>query len=721
MVDFLGKIAGPALKDNLLRLGVDLSIETNLLYVDVNNNRIGVNTATPNVDLDVNGLANFKNVLQIDAGNIITLSNNANIYLTPNGTGQVIIANANVSNNLAVGNITAGNATVTSNANVGNLGSTGLITATGNVSGGNLTTTGALSVTGNANVGNLGTAGQINATGNVTGGNLSTSGVLSVTGNANVGNLGTSGLITATGNVTGGNLVTSGVANITGNANVGNLGTSGLIAATGNITGGNLVTGGTLSVTGNANVGNLGTIGLIAATGNVTGGNLVTSGALSVTGNANVGNLGTAGQITASQLISNVATGTSPLIVTSTTQVANLNAQFSSNSVYAVNVTGTNQPNISNIGTLSNLSVTSNISVGNLSATGVSNTGEFNASGNANVNGNLSVNGTVTMGNVNIASILSNGNISANNLSVTNTANLGNLQINDTTISAISANGNVSLHPSGTGVVVANANTALQIPIGASATRPSGTTTGMLRWNTDTSKIEYSDGTTWTPIVSLFTNFTSDVFSGDNTTNTFTLTQESTTAAVMVSINGVLQSPDTAYSVSGTTLTFTEAPALNDTIVARVVTSTATITGLEDGVTNLRVSNSSPSITGNVQGTTRFSVDNTNLTLGNIGIVYNNTVKTVGTGSSIIDSWSTSSYRAAKYIIHASSGTPNAHVFELLATYNGTNTYTSVTGNAGSSSSLLTFSSAIVGSTFNLSASGPVAGISVKVTRQMVV
>jgi hypothetical protein len=42
--------------------------------------------------------------------------------------------------------------------------------------------------------------------------------------------------------------------------------------------------------------------------------------------------------ITAPQLISNVATGTAPLVVSSTTQVANLNAQYSGNSVTATNL-----------------------------------------------------------------------------------------------------------------------------------------------------------------------------------------------------------------------------------------------------------------------------------------------------------------------------------------------------------------------------------------------
>ena len=51
----IGRISGPLLKANLLRNGVDLAFETNLLYLDVNNSRVGINNATPQYDLDVTG------------------------------------------------------------------------------------------------------------------------------------------------------------------------------------------------------------------------------------------------------------------------------------------------------------------------------------------------------------------------------------------------------------------------------------------------------------------------------------------------------------------------------------------------------------------------------------------------------------------------------------------------------------------------------------------
>jgi hypothetical protein len=156
----VGRISGPLLKANLLRNGVDLAFETDLLYLDVNNNRIGVKTASPAYDVDVNGTINATNLQatnQIEVGNlnlqnntissnlgtiellpsgndpviyhskihvdslelndnyITTLDSNAPIELRPNGTGTIeLVGNTNVTGNLfATGNITAaGNITL---------------------------------------------------------------------------------------------------------------------------------------------------------------------------------------------------------------------------------------------------------------------------------------------------------------------------------------------------------------------------------------------------------------------------------------------------------------------------------------------------------------------------------------------------------------------------------------------------------------------------------
>lgn len=54
----IGRISGPMLFTNLERQGIDLAIEGNLLYFDVNRRRIGINTSSPEYDLHIVGYEN---------------------------------------------------------------------------------------------------------------------------------------------------------------------------------------------------------------------------------------------------------------------------------------------------------------------------------------------------------------------------------------------------------------------------------------------------------------------------------------------------------------------------------------------------------------------------------------------------------------------------------------------------------------------------------------
>ena len=51
----IGRISGSVLKSNLTRNGVDLAFETNLLYLDVTNSRVGIGISEPTTALQVNG------------------------------------------------------------------------------------------------------------------------------------------------------------------------------------------------------------------------------------------------------------------------------------------------------------------------------------------------------------------------------------------------------------------------------------------------------------------------------------------------------------------------------------------------------------------------------------------------------------------------------------------------------------------------------------------
>ena len=101
----IGRISGPMLRANLERQGVDLSIETDLLYVDVNNNRIGINRAVPtkslqvdNVTIENNQIRSVSGALDLGAPTDITISGGTSGYfLQTDGSGNLVWADTGLS------------------------------------------------------------------------------------------------------------------------------------------------------------------------------------------------------------------------------------------------------------------------------------------------------------------------------------------------------------------------------------------------------------------------------------------------------------------------------------------------------------------------------------------------------------------------------------------------------------------------------------------------
>jgi hypothetical protein len=200
----------------------------------------------------------------------------------------------------------------------------------------------------------------------------------SVTGNVTGGNINTGGLVSATGNVTGNYLLgnayfVSGLSPTqiySGTSNVSVLSSSGNIA---------IGVGGTSNVAVFATTGEYVT-GVVSASGNVTGGNITTAG----------------------QLVSSIATGTAPLVVTSVTLVSNLYASRANVSDYDIvttATTGTYYPAFfnavtGNVQNYANSNINVNAATGAFQATILSATGNITG-------GNLSVGtGNVTLGNI---------------------------------------------------------------------------------------------------------------------------------------------------------------------------------------------------------------------------------------------------------------------------------------------------------------------------------
>ena len=192
----IGRISGPMLFNNLERQGVDLAFQSNLLYLDVNNLRVGIQNSAPNYSLDASGNVKLSNIIitqssirsntgiidlgttsnikisggsanyvlytdgagnlnwgqvsDLDSswGNLLLSDNsiavtdlNGNLVLAANGTGSVTTTNnfyaANVYATNINGNIQSNGASFTGNISVpwiiGNVSSTIINSVTGNV------------------------------------------------------------------------------------------------------------------------------------------------------------------------------------------------------------------------------------------------------------------------------------------------------------------------------------------------------------------------------------------------------------------------------------------------------------------------------------------------------------------------------------------------------------------------------------------------------------
>jgi hypothetical protein len=140
------------------------------------------------------------------------------------------------------------------------------------------------------------------------------------------------------------------------------------------------------------------------------------------------------------------------------------------------------------------------------------------------------------------------------------------LSVSNTTITTSLATGNITLAPTGNSDVIIDTVSGLVLPTGNTDQRPDPAQQGTVRFNTDSDRVEIYDGTGWEDVVA---NVTNQVLNGDGSTAVFTLDRDTTTAAALVMINGVVQLPITAYSVSGNQITFAQAPVISDTIDIR--------------------------------------------------------------------------------------------------------------------------------------------------------
>ena len=330
---------------------------------------------------------------------------------------------------------------------------------------------------------------------------------------------------------------------------------------------------------------------------------------------------------------------------------------------------------------------------GLLSATTVSATGNISganidASAGITAGTTIVATGNITGANVDATAgitagttIVATGNITGGNLITTGTADLGNIRITGNDITNRASNvitinlaasdidvrisgdtvANLLVTDAGTDTVVigtANATTgaalkvdttdSMMVPVGNTIQRPGSPEIGMFRFNTGGDALEVYTSGGWEDVgVPAFTVIVADAFVGNGVQTIFTLSSNSTTAGTIVAINGIVQEPTTAYAVAGNVLTFTEAPAVSDNIDARILTTTTTVTNIENisgnAVIEVLDTADTVQITGNVLPLTtnvynlgssslrwnELFLQGSTITLGNV-VIKNTTGNTIG-------------------------------------------------------------------------------------------
>jgi hypothetical protein len=687
----LGKIAGSMLKDNLIRFGVDLIIDSNLMYFDTLNRRIGINTTIPGNALTVNGNVTASNIY-INGNTITSLSGNLNLTSL---SGNISASNYRIIN-LATP-LVSSDATTKSyvDSTIGNTIANANINFSDGSRNSNITiNTGTFTFAGNAN--------QINAyiVNNTVGAYLN----LSFVSNPTVyGNLSIIGNII--GNVNGnlyGTVITSNQPYVSNIGTLGNLNVLSNINATNVNLSGNLTAA---NVSSNASITAAGTVyaANINVSGNIAGVNYINTNNLISTGNINSGNLNTTGNVSAAYYFGNGSTLSG---MYGNTQANALLSSYTGN-ITANSVIATFYGNT--YGTFANY--TANINAGNVITNG-------NISANYYFGNGSTLSGMY--GNTQTAAFLTtyNGNITAYSI---------NANVVSSSITATAYNPNITLSTGYSGSLLINSNTAVLLPVGNLTNYPSVSLTGMVRYNTDNNYLELYNGNAWVPVQTgvLNTTVTSDIFTGNGVATSFTLSQNNTTQGTLVSINGVLQIPTTSYTVTGNLLTLGEAPLSTDVIEARSYSTTSQVSSIKNGnaAINLYTLGGFSSAVFTNDGLVPFELNSTNVNIQSSNLqvsgatVANVTPTTTVVGNTVaLDTFSTAIYRTAKYIISASGTiTNNFQSVEAIVTQGNGLANIIVSANSIIGNSLVTLSANVFANVTTLYAFATTNAASVKI------
>jgi len=526
-------------------------------------------------------------------------------------TDSFTFANITLTSNVTANNANLGNA-VTANYFIGsaaNLSSIPGANVTGFVPNANVANTAysvsAANITGTINLANYATTANSVAGANVTG----------YVANANHANISDSANSVAGANVTGqvSNSALAGTVYTNAQPNITSVGILSTLEVSGNtIIGGNLIVNGT-TTTINSTVVQIDDLAVVLANDASTSTQANGAGIIINGAGANMLYINSTNSFTFSHKISADGSLLSNLTAANITgTVASATVAASANSVAAANITGT--INLANYATTANSVAGANVT-GFVANANVANTA-YSVDA-ANVNGTINLANYATTANsvagANVTGTVSSATVaaSANSVAVANVTGIGNiatLNLDGNSSNILYGNGSFASAP----VTYGDSNVASYLPtytgnlspgnitIPVSNLKISGGTVdyvlktdgaGNLSWTamtggsggnggassldelTDVSLSTPADGDVlkfdtdsnlWvnTPVINNVNNqYVTRTYTGDGTDTTFTVSSGTTTDSVIVTLSGIVQTPTTDYSITGTTLTFTSAPA----------------------------------------------------------------------------------------------------------------------------------------------------------------
>lgn len=265
----------------------------------------------------------------------------------------------------------------------------------------------------------------------------------------------------------------------------------------------------------------------------------------------------------------------------------------------------------------------------------------------------LSITGTMSVsGNTSISTLTNNRVIVAGTGGLLEDS--ANLTFDGTTLGidnvSSSTNTDLTITADGTGLVKIVGTDGFRIPYGTTAQRPSSLVSGIFRYNSDLGYPEIYNGTSWEAVgPASFSALTSQTITGDGTTTVFTLDNSTTSEAIMVNINGVMQMPDTAYTVSTNQITFGEAPVSTDKVEIRFLTELSSYGAIT-----------------NADGTTKVEANGTNITLD----ISGNNVISVGS-TEVFDASNAHSIQLPVYTVAQANALSNKANGQLIYVSNG--------------------------------------------------